>query len=134
MVVKVGGRRLSTSNRQKPHVNAYVYDLAEYNAYHSSDVIISEAAQQESKSTSNETATPVADYPRPNPPDQNNEAPPHRQQRDDEPHKKDRQDKKVLDSVQRKMESTMPTRDASGGKGHASGIRITQPAGKAFGI
>jgi hypothetical protein len=94
-----------------------------------------ETVQQESKSTSDEAATPVADYPRPNPQDQNNEAPPHRQQRDEESPKKDRQDKKVLESVQRKMESTMPTRDVNaGGKGHASGIRITQPAGKVFGI
>jgi len=114
--VKVGGRRLSTSIRQKPHLNT-------------------ETAQHENKHSPDETPSPVSDYPRPNPQDQNHDAPPHRQQREEEIPKKDRQEKKVQELHQRKMEQNIPTRDGNAsGKGNASGTRISQPAGKAFGI
>lgn len=82
--------------------------------------------------------TAVPDYPRPTPPTvvdeaaqqvHRNELPPKK-----EKHHNHHHDKKVEYS-HRKTETTQPTRDMSGGnKGQTMGVRIGQPAGKAFGV
>lgn len=82
--------------------------------------------------------TAVPDYPRPTPPTvvdeaaqqvHRNELPPKKEKRHNHHH-----DKRVEYS-HRKTETTQPTRDMSGGnKGQTMGVRIGQPAGKAFGV
>ncbi|KAF8971839.1 hypothetical protein BDZ97DRAFT_1753081 [Flammula alnicola] len=114
--VKVGGRRLSMSTKHKPQAHA------ESNT--------SQSANKED----DDAAAP--DYPRPAPP--TGDAPPHHGHHHNEeeaPPKKEKIEKKVQESAHWKAETTQPTRDVHGGnKGHGVGIRIAQPAGKAFGV
>jgi len=109
--VKVGGRRLSVS-KPKNRINGPL----------PTDTL---APEQTSEDT---------DYPRP--------APPHDVVNSEEelPKKEKRQghgshdnEKKVRESVYKKMEATMPTRDALGGKSGFGGAgRVLQPSGKGF--
>ena len=99
------------------------------------------------------TAAARPDYPRPAPPgaptaNENmnaDDAPPlppphhihqHQHNEDEAPPKKDKNEKKLQELPHWKLETTRPTRDNihGGSKGHAMGMRIAQPAGKALGV
>jgi len=116
--VKVGGRRLSVSNRQhKPHVASP-----------------SETTQAAEATTNSENV----DYPRPAAPGEepaHHDAPPH----EEEAPKKEKkhghgnhENEKKLRDAQRKAEAR-PTRDSQTGPKNFGGAgRIAQPAGKGF--
>ena len=98
-----------------------------------SEPAVTNAAPQ----TGDKTETTVLDYPRPAPPaiedvNQQNQQELHRNEEELPP-------KKIKKNVQEyahwKTETTRPTRDLNGGnKGQTMGVRIGQPAGKAFGV
>lgn len=101
----------------------------------------SEAAATTPK-TGDKKETTVPDYPRPVPPTAGEEAAQHQQvHRNEEelPPKKEKKynhdnEKKVQEYAHWKTQTTRPTRDVNGGnKGQTMGVRIGQPAGKAFG-
>lgn len=119
--MKVGGRRLSMSMKHKAPISV-------------------EAAAT-TPGTGDTEETMVADYPRPAPPTAGNEAAQDHQVRrnEEEPHRKEKKynhdhEKKVQEYAHWKTGTTRPTRDMNGGnKGQTMGVRIGQPAGKAFG-
>ncbi|KDR85806.1 hypothetical protein GALMADRAFT_234898, partial [Galerina marginata CBS 339.88] len=110
---KVGGRRLSISAKPKPQHHA-----------------------EANKAEATTDQTPAPDYPRPAPPTGEPEAPHHHQHNEEEaPPKKERTEKKLQELAHKKVEMTRPTRDVpSASKGHATNMRIGQPAGKGLGI
>jgi len=116
---RVGGRRLSISMKHKAPIPV--------------EAAVTNAAPQ----TENETATTVApDYPRPAAPvlveEANHQQEVHRNEKEVPP-KKEKYN--VREHAHWKTETTRPTRDLNGGnKGQTMGIRIGQPAGKAFGV
>jgi len=89
--------------------------------------------------TGDETETTVSDYPRPAAPaEEATQQHQHQQEvhRNEEelPPKKDKK-YNVHEYAHRKTETTRPTRDMNGrNKGQTMGVRIGQPAGKAFGV
>ncbi|KAF8808181.1 hypothetical protein BYT27DRAFT_7190309 [Phlegmacium glaucopus] len=120
--MKVGGRRLSISMKHKAPTPA--------------EAVVTTPGTEDKKETT------VPDYPRPAPPTAGGETPQHQQvHRTEEelPPKKEKKynhdnEKKVQEYSHWKTEITRPTRDISGGnKGQTMGVRIGQPAGKAFG-
>jgi len=118
--MKVGGRRLSMSMKHKAPISV-------------------EAAVT-APETGDKEETTVPDYPRPAPPTAGDEAARQQVHRNEEelpPRKKYNHDndKKVQEYAHWKTETTRPTRDMNGGnKGQTMGLRIGQPAGKAFGV
>lgn len=92
--------------------------------------------------TEDKKETTAPDYPRPAPPTAGDEAAQQQQlHRTEEelPPKKEKKynhdnEKKVQEYAYWKTETTRPRRDLNGGnKGQTMGVRIGQPAGKAFG-
>jgi len=117
--IKVGGRRLSGSMSIKPKAP-----------------IPAEAVTKPAPETG-ETETTVPDYPRPAAPlaveEQHQQQEVHRNE-EELPPKKDKK-YNVQEYAYWKTETTRPTRDLNGGnKGQTMGVRIGQPAGKAFGV
>jgi len=121
--MKVGGRRLSVSMKHKAPVSV--------------------GAAVTIPGTVDKKETIVPDYPRPVPLAAGDNANQHQQlHRNEEelPPKKEKKynhdnpEKKVQEYAHWKTETTRPTRDVNGGnKGQTMGVRIAQPAGKAFG-
>jgi len=117
--IRVGGRRLSMSMKPKAPIPA-------------------EAVTKPAPETG-KTEITVSDYPRPVAPPAVEEA---TQQHHQEVHRNEeelppKKDKKynVQEYAHWKTETTRPTRDLNGGnKGQTMGVRIGQPAGKAFGV
>ncbi|OAX38124.1 hypothetical protein K503DRAFT_770817 [Rhizopogon vinicolor AM-OR11-026] len=114
---KVGGRRLSVStSRPRPHANSGAP---------------SNGSPPQAENT---------DYPRPaDHGEEEAHAPPHNEE--EVPKKKkhhghgSHDDNRLLESAYRKAEASRPTRDHVGGKnGFGGGGRISQPAGKTFGV
>ncbi|KIM47440.1 hypothetical protein M413DRAFT_22107 [Hebeloma cylindrosporum] len=143
--VKVGGRRLSVSKHKAPTADTHHASSAHKTTAKSDEDDADAAARAPQRAA----AADRPDYPRPAPPGapptanvnaEDAPPPPHQHQHqhqheDDAPPKKDRNEKKLHELPHWKLESTRPTRDnIHGGKGHAMGIRIAQPAGKALGV
>jgi len=118
--IRVGGRRLSMSMKPKAPIPT--------------EAAVTNAAPE----TGDKTETTVLDYPRPAPPviedaNQQNQQEVHRNEEEIPPKKFKK--KNVQEYAQWKTETTRPTRDLNGGnKGQTMGVRIGQPAGKAFGV
>ena len=103
-------------------------------AFEYSEAAVTNAAPE----TGDKTETTVLDYPRPAAPATEDTAQQHQQQvhRNEEevPPKKNRKNN-VQEYPHWKIRTTQPTRDPNGGnKGQSMGVRIGQPAGKAFGV
>jgi hypothetical protein len=121
--MKVGGRRLSLS---MPRHKAPI------------EPAVTNATQE----TEDKKETTVLDYPRPVPLTAVEQAAQQQVHRNEEelPPKKEKKnnhhnDKKVQEYAHRKNETTQPTRDMSrGNKDQKMGLRIGQPASKAFGV
>jgi len=118
--IRVGGRRLSMSMKPK------------------APIPVEAAVTNATPETVNKTETTVLDYPRPAPPAIEDATQQHQQEvhRNEEelPPKKNKKNN-VQEYAHWKTETTRPTRDLNGGnKGQSMGVRIGQPAGKAFGV
>jgi len=119
--IRVGGRRLSMSIKSKAPIPA--------------EAAVTNAAPE----TGDKAETTVLDYPRPAAPAIEDATQQHPQQevhRNEEelPPKKNKKNN-VQEYAHWKTETTRPTRDLNGGnKCQTMGVRIGQPAGKAFGV
>ena len=140
--MKVGGRRLSTTSRPKPHITSYV-SFASYDLIHLGLTPIKYRHTNREAKSQSPSDKERPDYPRPAAPEQPHDPQQHPEEDHEEvPPKKEKKghgaldhERRLQESLYRKAEQNRPTKDLgmSGKNNVGGGGRISQPAGKGIG-